>query len=267
MPTTPEPSSAPGRDLQDLTGRTALVTGAASGIGRAAALLLADAGAATHLLDRDADGLAETVRLVGKAGGRAVAHPADVTDREAVRAAVASARAETGRLDVVAAIAGIMHSSTVLDTRDEDLDRVWDVNFRGVLHVCREAGRVMREQGSGSVVTMASGAVDTAQESLLCYSVAKVAVVQLTRTLATELGPYGVRANVVAPGWIDTPMTARHGAEVRDRTAAAMTRLTPLKRVGEAADVARAVLWLASDASSFVTGQIIRPNGGIAMPW
>lgn len=119
----------------------------------------------------------------------------------------------------------------------------------------------------GSIVTMASGAVDAAQPGLLCYSAAKDAVVQLTKTLATEAGPHGIRVNVVAPGWIRTPMTGRHGPEVQERTEAAMVRMSPLRRVGEPEDIARAVLYLASDASSFMTGQILRPNGGVSMPW
>ncbi|MFG2297980.1 SDR family NAD(P)-dependent oxidoreductase [Streptomyces sp. NPDC048603] len=248
----------------DLTGRTALITGAASGIGRASALLLAEAGAAVHCADRDEKGLHETAGLVTEAGGTAVVHVLDVTDRDRLRAAVAAA----GRVDIVAAIAGIMHTSSVVDTLDEDLDRVFSVNFKGVLYTCQEAARAMLAAGTpGSIVTMASGAVDAATPGLLCYSAAKAAVVQLTRTLAAETGPHGIRVNAVAPGWIRTPMTGRHGPEVQEQTEAAMIRMAPLRRVGEAEDIARAVLYLASDASSFMTGQILRPNGGVAMPW
>ncbi|MGW1763063.1 SDR family NAD(P)-dependent oxidoreductase [Streptomyces sp. NPDC002073] len=248
----------------DLTGRTALITGAASGIGRATAVLLARAGATVHCADRDEKGLDETAALVAADGGAAVTHPLDVTDRAQVRAAVAAA----GPLDITAAIAGIMHTSSVLDTRDEDLDRVLDVNFKGVLRTCQEAARAMTAAGRpGSIVTMASGAVDAAQPGLLCYSAAKAAVVQLTKTLATEVGPLGIRVNAVAPGWIRTPMTGRHSPEVQEQTEAAMIRMSPLRRVGEAADIAQTVLFLASDASSFMTGQILRPNGGVSMPW
>ncbi|MEU9148315.1 SDR family NAD(P)-dependent oxidoreductase [Streptomyces sp. NPDC048349] len=248
----------------DLTGRTALITGAASGIGRATALLLAGAGAHVHCADRDGQGLAETAALVAKAGGAATVHALDVTDRTALRAAVTAA----GPLDIAAAIAGVMHTSSVLETADEDLDRIWDINFKGVLRTCQEAARSMIAAGRpGSIVTMASGAVDAAQPGLLCYSAAKAAVVQLTKTLATEAGPHGIRVNAVAPGWIRTPMTGRHGAEVQERTEAAMVRMSPLRRVGEPEDIAQAVLYLASDASSFTTGQILRPNGGVSMPW
>ncbi|MFB0630340.1 SDR family NAD(P)-dependent oxidoreductase [Streptomyces sp. AB3(2024)] len=248
----------------DLTGRTALVTGAASGIGRATALLLARAGAVVHCADRDEPGLVETAALIAKSGGTATAHPLDVTDRAALRAAVAAA----GPLDIAAAIAGVMHTSSVLETTDEDLDRILDINFKGVLRTCQEAVSAMIAAGRpGSVVTMASGAVDAAQPGLLCYSAAKAAVVQLTKTLATEAGPHGIRVNAVAPGWIRTPMTGRHGAEVQQRTEEAMVRMSPLRRVGEPEDIAQAVLYLACDASSFTTGQILRPNGGVSMPW
>ncbi|WP_416967457.1 SDR family NAD(P)-dependent oxidoreductase [Streptomyces sp. 4F14] len=244
----------------DLTGRTAFVTGAASGIGRACALLLAQAGATVHAADRDARGLEETATLAKDVR----THHLDVTDRAQLHAAIASCE----RLDVLAAVAGIMHSSTVLETRDEDLDRVWDVNFKGVLYACQEAaGRMIGQGSGGSIVTMASGAVDTGGAGLLCYGVTKAAVVQLTKTLATEAGPHGIRVNAVAPGWIRTPMTDRPDATAQARTEASMARLAPLKRVGEAEDIAHAVLYLASDASAFMTGQILRPNGGVAMPW
>lgn len=248
----------------DLTGRTAFVTGAASGIGRASAVLLAEAGATVYCADRDAPGLHDTATLIKDKGGTAHVHHLDVTDRTQVRQAVESC----GDLHVMAAVAGIMHSSTVLETQDEDLDRVLNVNFKGVLYACQEAARLMLDRGTrGSIVTMASGAIDTGGAGLLCYSAAKAAVVQLTKTLATELGRHGIRVNAVAPGWIRTPMTDHHEGEAQARTEAMMTRLSPLGRVGEPEDIAHAVLHLASDASSFTTGQILRPNGGVAMPW
>lgn len=248
----------------DLTGRSAFVTGAAGGIGRACAVLLSEAGATVHCADLDEKGLRETLELIAAAGGEAHTHPLDVTDRNQVRAAVAAA----GDLDILAAVAGIMHTSSVLETADEDLDRVLSVNFKGVLYACQEVARSMLARDApGSLITMASGAVDSASRGLLCYSAAKAAVVQLTKTLATELGPQAIRVNAVAPGWVRTPMTARHDAEQQHRAEAATARISPLGRVGEPMDVAHTVLHLASDASAFMTGQILRPNGGVAMPW
>ncbi|MEV6105942.1 SDR family NAD(P)-dependent oxidoreductase [Streptomyces sp. NPDC051940] len=242
----------------DLTGRTAFVTGAASGIGRATARLLAEAGAHVHCADRDEQGLHETLKDLGEG----TAHVLDVTDRPAVREAMPE------RPDIVAAIAGVMHRSSVLQTAEEDLDRVLAVNFKGVLFTCQAAADRMISAGTpGSIITMASGAVDAGTPELLCYSAAKAATVQLTKTLAGEVGRHGIRVNAVAPGWIRTPMTERDSAEAQQRTEALMTRMSPLGRVGEPEDVAHAVLYLASDASAFVTGQILRPNGGVAMPW
>ncbi|MET7910634.1 SDR family NAD(P)-dependent oxidoreductase [Streptomyces avermitilis] len=248
----------------ELTGRTAFVTGAAGGIGRASAVLLAQAGATVHCADRDEQGLHETETLIEAGGGTARTHHLDVTDRSQLHQAVAGC----DRLDIMAAVAGIMHSSPVLETRDEDLDRVLNVNFKGVLYACQEAARRMIADGTrGSIVTMASGAVDTGGPGLLCYGAAKAAVVQLTKTLATEVGRHGIRVNAVAPGWVRTAMTDRHDGAVQAQTEAFMARLSPLGRVGEPDDIAHAVLHLASDASPFTTGQILRPNGGVAMPW
>ncbi|GKQ35812.1 SDR family NAD(P)-dependent oxidoreductase [Streptomyces sp. A012304] len=248
----------------DLTGRTAFVTGAAGGIGRACAVLLARAGATVHGADLDAQGLHETATLIKDQGGTARTHHLDVTDRARLRQAVECCE----HLDVMAAVAGIMHSSPVLETRDEDLDRVLDVNFKGVLYACQEAARLMLARNTtGSIITMASGAVDTGRPGLLCYGVSKAAVVQLTKTLATEVGRYGIRVNAVAPGWIRTPMTDRDDADAQARTEALMSRMSALGRVGTPEEVAHAVLHLASDASSFTTGQILRPNGGVSMPW
>lgn len=310
----------------DLTGRTAFVTGAASGIGRASAVLLAEAGATVHCADRDPHGLHETTTLIKAAGGSAHTHQLDVSDKAQVDRAVASAAAASprGGLDIMAAIAGVMHSSPVLETRAEDLDRVLDINFKGVLYACQAAARTMIEAATRSpaeatgpaaiprspakaaapdatagphaatpteaaaapaepaagqastpqsapagpsIITMASGAVDTGAPGLLCYGAAKAAVVQLTRILATEVGPHGIRVNAVAPGWVRTPMTGRHDHEGGASTERIMKRMAPLGRVGEPEDIAHAVLYLASDASSFTTGQILRPNGGVAMPW
>ncbi|MFF8917749.1 SDR family NAD(P)-dependent oxidoreductase [Streptomyces sp. NPDC015032] len=248
----------------DLTGRSAFITGAAGGIGRASAVLLAAAGATVHCADLDENGLRETRDLITEAGGTSHVHILDVTDRGRLRTAVAAA----GDLDILAAVAGIMHTSSVLETTDDDLDRVLSVNFKGVLYACQEVARGMIARGApGSLITMASGAVDAANPGLLCYSAAKAAVVQLTKTLAAELGPRSIRVNAIAPGWIRTPMTARHDTEQQHRAEATMVRMSPLGRVGEPEDVAHTVLHLASDASAFMTGQILRPNGGVAMPW
>lgn len=252
----------------DLHGRTAIVTGAASGIGAATARVLAAAGADVVCADVSAEGADATAASIG---GRARAVALDVTDRAAVEALIGSVE----RLDVLCNIAGIITQSPVLDLDDDDFERVFSVNFRGVLHGSRAAARRMAGEGGGSIVNMASGAIDAAAPGLVSYGVSKAAVVQLTRTLATEVGPHGVRVNCVAPGVVETAMTARHWTEPdgsvdpakRDGVLGAMARMAPLRRIGQPEDVAWAVLYLASDAGRFVTGQIIRPNGGVSMPW
>lgn len=263
------------RDPFDLTGRVAVVTGAGSGIGRASAQVLAAAGAAVVCADINEEAAKETALVIARGGGKAAAHRVDVARRAEVDGLVRGATAEFGRLDVMCNIAGIMHESTVLDTDEADLDRVLAVNLKGVFFGCQAAGRVMADQGSGSIINMASGAIDAPAPRIACYAIAKAGVNQLTKTLALELGPKGVRVNAIAPGFVITGMTGRHfrlpdGAIDPERFEAAtapMRRASPLGMVGEPEDIAFAVLYLASDAARFVTGQTLRPNGGVTMTW
>jgi 3-oxoacyl-[acyl-carrier protein] reductase len=256
----------------DLGGRVAFVTGAASGIGQSSARLLAGAGATVVCADIDVDGASATAASIGKA---ATAVSLDVTRREDVEAAVRGALARHGRLDVMCNIAGIILSSLVVDTTEEDLDRLFAVNLKGVLFGCQSAARIMSEQGSGSIINMASAAVDVPAPTLVMYGMAKAGVVQLTRTLAMEVAGRGVRVNAIAPGYIVTGMTARHfrrpdgsiDTEGMQQVIEPMRKRNPLGRVGEPDDIGWAVLYLAADASSYMTGQILRPNGGAAMPW
>jgi 3-oxoacyl-[acyl-carrier protein] reductase len=253
----------------------AVVTGAASGIGRASAQLLAAAGAAVLCADLDAEGAKATVAQVEGAGGRALARRVDVTVPGEVDDLVDQAVSHLGRLDIMANIAGIILQAPVVDFDDDSFDRIMAVNLKGVFRGCRAAARVMSAQGSGSIVNMASAAIDTPSPGLAGYGMAKAAVVQLTRVLATEMGPLGVRVNAVAPGFVETAMTSRRFTSTdgavdethRQAVIDAVARSTPLRMVGRPEDIAHAVLYLASDASRFVTGQIVRPNGGVAMPW
>jgi 3-oxoacyl-[acyl-carrier protein] reductase len=255
-----------------LDGRVAFVTGAASGIGQSSARLLAGAGATVICADIDGEGAATTAKSIG---GDASAVALDVTSASNVEAAVRDAAARHGRLDIMGNIAGIILQSLVVDTTEEDLDRLFAVNLKGVLFGCQSAARIMSEQGSGSIINMASAAIDTPAPSLVMYGMAKAAVVQLTRTLAVEVARRGVRVNAVAPGYVVTGMTARHfrrpdgtvDSEAMQQVIEPMRKRNPLGRVGEPDDIGWAVLYLASDASSYMTGQILRPNGGAAMPW
>jgi 3-oxoacyl-[acyl-carrier protein] reductase len=257
----------------DLTGRVAVVTGAGGGIGQEAAAVFAAAGARVVLGDVKADGLFETVRLIEAVGGRAIAVPTDVARRAEVDALVQTARQEFGSVDVMANVAGIIRNNLVVDTTEEELDAVLAVNLKGVYFGCAAAARVMIEQGSGSIINVASTGMDMPVPTLSCYAMTKAAVAMLTRTLATEVGPHGVRVNGIAPGFTDSPMTQRtwkasdgHVDEsARDQLWAVRAAQSPLNRIGTVRDQALQMLYLASDASSFVTGQVLRANGGVTM--
>ena len=245
-----------------LDGRVAVVTGAASGIGRATAIALSWAGASVVLADLDESGLAEAATQIE---GAHVTVPTDVSKRGDVVALVDRAFSEFGRLDVMANVAGIIVNNSIVDTTEDELDRVLSINLKGVFFGCQVALGAMTD--GGSVINMASAAIDTPAPGLASYAMSKAAVAMLTRTAAQEGGRAGVRVNAIAPGFVATPMTKRGGEERFAAVAAQMRRISPIGAVGEPEDIANAVLFLASDASRFITGQILRPNGGAAMPW
>jgi 3-oxoacyl-[acyl-carrier protein] reductase len=254
-----------------LDGRVALVTGAASGIGRAAAIRLAEAGATVVCADLDGSGALRTAQDIGDAG---TGVELDVTSSGAVQDAVAEVVGKHGRLDVMCNIAGIISSAAVVDLTESDLDRILAVNLKGVVFGSQAAARVMSNAGRGSIVNMSSGAIDAPASGLAAYAMSKAAIAQLTKTLAAEVGPAGVRANAIAPGLVETGITERHYRNQdgsidkarREATLAGMRAQSPLGLMGESDDIAYAVVYLASDASRFMTGQILRPNGGAMMP-
>jgi 3-oxoacyl-[acyl-carrier protein] reductase len=252
------------RAIFDLTDRVAVVTGAGRGIGAATVVCA----------DRDGPAVEETAAAINATDAAATAAVLDVTRQADVDALLHDVVTEHGRLDVMANVAGIIDDRLVVDTSEDDLDRILAVNLKGVFFGCQAAARIMVEQQSGSIINLSSGAIDAPREALAGYAMTKAAVAQLTKTLALELGPTGVRVNALAPGIILTPMIARHftnsdGTTDEARKEAALAPVvatTPLRRIGAPEDVAFAVWYLASDASSFMTGQILRPNGGVAMP-
>ena len=258
----------------DLTDRVAVVTGAASGIGRAAAILFAKAGADLVIADLAEAGLAETAAEVAKQGREVVAVPVDVSLREEVEGLIETATGRFERIDMMANVAGIIRNALFIDVTEEDLDALIGVNQKGVFYGCQAAAREMAARGGGSIINIASAGMDSPAPGIAVYAMTKAAVAMMTRTLAIEMGPQGVRVNTIAPGFTDTGMTQRHWKDegggvdtaARDAIWGQMSTQVPLGTIGQPDDIAYAMLYLASDAARFVTGQVIRPNGGVAMP-
>jgi NAD(P)-dependent dehydrogenase (short-subunit alcohol dehydrogenase family) len=239
----------------DLSGRVALITGAASGIGRASALAFASAGAHVALMDVDADGLAETAAAARKAGARAEALVADVTDLQAVTAAVGRAVHVFGRLDAAHNNAGVPGPYVPLDQyEEEDFLRVLQVDLAGVWRCMRAEIRQMRGQGSGAIVNTSSMLGAAAMPDNGAYVAAKHGVHGLTRAAALELGGTGIRVNAIAPGVTRTGMTSAVSGE--------LLRAVPLGRIAEPEEIAAAAVWLCSPEASYITGSVLVADGG-----
>ncbi|MFI6407516.1 SDR family NAD(P)-dependent oxidoreductase [Streptomyces sp. NPDC050548] len=254
-----------------LNGRVAIVTGGGSGIGRASAEVLAAAGARVVVADLDEEGAETTVAHIKEQGGEAVARRVDVADPTAVNDLVDGTVSGLGRLDVLVNNAGIMIRRPLTELPPEEFDRVLSVNLKSVLYGGQAAARVM-EPGS-SIVNTLSTIIDFATVGTGSYAAAKKGGEALTRTFAVELGPRGIRVNGVAPGWTDSGITRQRGVDETgefqqdrfDELARKMASSSPLGAVAEPIDSAYAVLYLASEASRFVTGHVIRVNGGASM--
>ncbi|MGW1123325.1 SDR family oxidoreductase, partial [Streptomyces tanashiensis] len=207
---------------------------------------------------------ADTVAAIRAAGGRALAVGCDVTDSAQVDAAIDRAVAEYGRLDVLVNNAGVLRDNMLFMMSDDDWDTVVDVHLRGAFLCSRAAQRHMRRQGSGKIVNLSSVAAD-GNRGQANYAAAKAGVQGLTRTLAIELGPYGINVNAIAPGFVATAMTdqtaRRTGADPEEFRRAAAAR-SPLRRVGSPEDIAAVVSFLASEDAAYVTGQTIHVDGG-----
>ena len=263
------------QELFDLSDRVAVLTGVGSGIGKATASLLAAAGATIVGGDIDETAAQATADEIKADGGTALVRRTDVTKRADVDALVDLAASEHGRVDIVGNIAGIPHNKLVAECTDEEFERLLAINLKSVFYGCQAAIRHMIPQGSGNIVNISSGAIDTPAPTLACYGMTKAAVAMLTKTLATEVGRHGIRVNAIAPGMILTNFSRHNfvdeqGNVVPEKLEQYHKRagaLSPLGRSGEAQDVARSFLYLVSDAAAFITGQIERPNGGVSMPW
>lgn len=242
--------------LQD---RVAVVTGAASGIGRGTAIRFAEEGADLAIADRHREGLEETASAVQELGRRVIVRQVDVRERVQVEALMAAAVEELGGLDIVMANAGVGSGGYFLEMTDEQYNLVMDTNMRGVYLCGQAAARLMVERGTaGSIINVASTYSEVTAPRSSIYSASKGGVRMLTKTMAVELGQYGIRVNCIGPGWIRTGMNPLTDEE---RVARILPGV-PLGRVGTPRDVAGAALFLASDDAAYVTGTIIFVDGG-----
>ena len=263
------------QEMFDLSGRVAVLTGVGSGIGKATATLLSAAGATIVGGDIDEVKAEETADEIKADGGNATVRRTDVTKRADVDALVDLAASEHGRVDIMGNIAGVPHNKLVADCSDEEFERILAINLKSVFYGCQAAIRHMIPQGSGNIVNIASGAIDTPAPTLACYGMTKAAVTMLTKTLATEVGRHGIRVNAIAPGMILTNFSRHNFVDEKGEVIPEKLeqyhknagRMSPLGRAGDPQDVAKSFLYLVSDAAAFITGQIERPNGGVSMPW
>ena len=247
----------------DFQGKTVLVTGASRGIGRAIAIAFGKGGASVALnYAGNAAAANEALALVQQAGAaKARLYQFDVADPAACATAVESVVADLGGLHVLVNNAGISIDQLVMRMKDEDWNRSLQVNLTGNFNLIRAASRPMMKAKGGAIINITSVVGEMGNAGQAAYAAAKAGQIGLTKAVARELASRNIRVNAVAPGYIDTDMTAALPEAAKQK----MTEMIPLARLGTAEDVANAVLWLASDQASYVTGEVLRVNGGMYM--
>ncbi len=244
-----------------LDGKTAIVTGGTRGIGAAVAALLAEHGAAVVVSGRDAARLQNAVQELEERGASVHGVVADAAKREDADRLVEAAKERYGRLDLLVNNAGITRDGLLIRMKDDDWDRVMEVNLRGAFLMTRAAAKLMVRQRSGRIINIASTAGVMGNPGQANYSAAKAGLIGFTKATARELAHWGVLVNAVAPGLIETDMAAAIPAEARE----ALLAQVPLKRIGSAREVAEMVGFLAGDGAAYVTGQVFHVNGGLYM--
>jgi len=247
-------------DRFNLEGKTALVTGAGSGLGRLFAKTLAEAGATVVLAARRREKLEETAKSITEKGGNAICIDLDVTDSASVQSCFSEIEASVGVIDILVNNAGIARQEFLVDISEGDWDAVIDTNLKGVFLVAQRAAQSMIKAGSpGSIINIASILGLRVSKALASYIAAKSAVVQITKAMALEWAPHGIRVNAIAPGFFITEMNQ----EQFDAGAGEiLTKRVPMRRVGELEELSGPILLLASDAGSFMTGSTIEVDGG-----
>ncbi len=243
----------------DLSGQVALVTGASQGLGRAMAVRLGAAGAKVACLARNAEKLAETVAAVKEAGGEAEAFPCDVTSAEAVNEVMDAVVAKFERLDILVNNAGITRDTLIPRMEDSDFDDVIATNLRGPFLFTRAATRIMMSQRYGRVINISSVSGLIGNPGQSNYSASKAGLIGMTRTVAGELAKRKITVNAICPGFIESDMSAALGEKIL----AEAKKHIPAKRLGKPEEVADVVLFLASDAGAYITGQVITIDGGM----
>ena len=248
-------------EVLSLAGRVAIVTGSGRGIGAAIARLYSRAGAHLALLDTDAATVSRTAEEIALAGGEALSFTADVTDAFAIERVFDQIAEEWGRLDILVNNAGIVLDATLTDVTDEDWAQTLDVNLRGAMVCARAAVPHMLKHGYGRIVSATSLVARNGNYGQTAYAASKAGLIGLTRTWARELGPKGITANCVAPGFIDTDMVR----SVPEKVMRQMVARTPAGRMGRPEEVANVYLFLASDLASFVNGAVVGVDGGLLL--
>jgi NAD(P)-dependent dehydrogenase (short-subunit alcohol dehydrogenase family) len=250
-----------------LAGKTAVVTGAGSGIGRAAAVLFAREGAAVAVVDLNAEAAKDTAGEIAASGGTALPVVANVADRLQVTSAFEQIRNEYRRVDVLYNNAGVNSAGSVIDATEDDWDRSFAVNAKGTFLCSQAAAPDMVAAGGGSIINQGSVAALAGIANFASYCAAKGAVVALTRSMSVDLAPRGVRVNVICPGTVYTPLMepmlrARGGGDMAAGLALTVAKY-PIGRLGTPAEIAAVALFLASDDSSFMTGSVVTADGGM----
>ena len=247
-----------------LENKKAIVTGGAGGIGRATSLALAAEGAAVAVVDLNAEAAEAVAQEIRAAGGTAIAIAADVASESDIERVVATSLQELGGVNVVFNNAGIIRRTTAVETTVEEWDRVFGVNVRSIFLMCKHIVPIMEAAGGGSIINTGSGWGLKGGGQALSYCASKGAVVNMTRALAIDHGPQGIRVNSVNPGDVNTGMLRDEARQLSQDADAFLAEAAdrPLQRMGEPREVAAAVVWLASDDSSYVTGSALVVDGG-----
>lgn len=245
-----------------LENKVAIVTGASRGIGRAIALTLAGYGASVVVnYNGSKEKAEEVVTEIKNNGGTAIVYQADASDFEAVKNMFADVVKEFGKIDILVNNAGITRDNLILKMTEEEFDAVIDTNLKGVFNCLKQASRIMLKQKSGRIINISSVVGLIGNPGQVNYSAAKAGVIGMTKSLAKELGSRGITVNAVAPGYINTDMTAVLSDELKDK----VTDNIPLRRLGEVIDIAETVAFLASEKASYITGQTIQVDGGLGI--